>query len=37
LLTLREKTRLRMFKNRALRKIFGPKRDEVIRGVEKIT
>jgi hypothetical protein len=28
-LTLREKIRLRVFKNRVLRKIFGPKRDEV--------
>jgi hypothetical protein len=26
---LREKSRLRVFENRALRKIFGPKRDEV--------
>jgi hypothetical protein len=29
-LTLREKHRLRMFENRVLRRIFGPKRDEVI-------
>jgi hypothetical protein len=28
-LTLREKCRLRVFENRVLRKIFGPKRDEV--------
>jgi hypothetical protein len=28
-LTLREKHRLRMFENRVLRRIFGPKRDEV--------
>jgi len=28
-LPLREKRRLRMFGNRVLRKIFGPKRDEV--------
>jgi hypothetical protein len=28
-LTLREEHRLRMFENRVLRKIFGPKRDEV--------
>jgi hypothetical protein len=28
-LTLREKRRLREFENRVLRKIFGPKRDEV--------
>jgi hypothetical protein len=26
---LRKKHRLRMFENRVLRKIFGPKRDEV--------
>ena len=29
LLTLREERRLRLFENRALRGIFGPKRDEV--------
>jgi hypothetical protein len=28
-LTLREEHRLRMFKNRVLRRVFGPKRDEV--------
>jgi hypothetical protein len=28
-LTLREEHRLRMFENRVLRKIFGPKRNEV--------
>jgi hypothetical protein len=28
-LTLREERRLRMFENRALRRIFGPKRDKV--------
>jgi hypothetical protein len=28
-LTLREKHRLRVFENRALRRIFGPKRDEL--------
>jgi hypothetical protein len=27
-LTLREKQRLRVFENRVLRRIFGPKRDE---------
>jgi hypothetical protein len=27
--TLREERRLRVFKNRVLRRIFGPKRDEV--------
>jgi hypothetical protein len=26
---MREECRLRVFENRALRKIFGPKRDEV--------
>jgi hypothetical protein len=30
-LTLREEPRLRVFKNRVLRRIFGPKRDEVTR------
>jgi len=30
-LTLREKCRLRVFENRVLRRIFGPKRDDVIR------
>jgi hypothetical protein len=29
-LTLREEHRLRMFENRVLRRIFGPKRDEVM-------
>jgi len=33
-LTLREERRLRVFENRSLRRIFGPKRDEV-QGVEK--
>jgi hypothetical protein len=28
-LTLRDKHRLRVFENRVLRRIFGPKRDEV--------
>jgi hypothetical protein len=28
-LTLREEHRLRVFKNRVLRRIFGPRRDEV--------
>jgi hypothetical protein len=27
--TLREEDRLRVFENRVLRRIFGPKRDEV--------
>ena len=35
-LTLREERRLRVFENRVLRRIFGPKRDEVT-GMEKIT
>jgi hypothetical protein len=29
-LTIREEHRLRVFENRVLRRIFGPKRDEVI-------
>ena len=29
-LTLREERRVRMFENRVLRRIFGPKRDEVM-------
>jgi len=33
-LTLMEECRLRVFENRVLRRIFGPKRDEVL-GVEK--
>jgi len=36
LLTLREDRRLRVFENRVLRRIFGPKRDKVM-GVEKTT
>jgi len=28
-LTLREERRLKVFENRVLRKVFGPKRDEV--------
>jgi hypothetical protein len=35
-LTLREERRLRVFKTRMLRRIFGPKRDKVT-GVEKTT
>jgi hypothetical protein len=34
-LTLREEHRLRVFENRVLRGIFGPKRDEVIGGWRK--
>jgi len=29
-LTLREEDRLRVFENRVLRRIFGPKRDEIV-------
>jgi hypothetical protein len=35
-LTLREEHRLRMFKNRVLRRIFGPKRAEVTGGWRKL-
>jgi hypothetical protein len=35
LLILREKRRLRVFENRVLRRIFGPKRDEVTREWKK--
>jgi len=35
-LTLREESRLRVFENRVLSRIFGPKRDEVT-GVDKTT
>jgi hypothetical protein len=34
--TLREKHRRRVFENRLLRKIFGPKRDELIGGWRKL-
>jgi len=36
-LTLREKRRLRVFENRVLRRVFGPKRDEVTGEWKKIT
>jgi hypothetical protein len=36
LLTLREEHRLRVFKNRVLRRIFGLKRDEVTEGWRKL-
>ena len=36
-LILREERRLRVFENRVLRRIFGPRKDEVRRGVEKTT
>jgi hypothetical protein len=32
---LREEHRLRVFENRVLRKVFGPRRDEVT-GMEKV-
>ena len=35
-LTLREERRLRVFENRVLRGIFGPKRDEVTREWRKL-
>jgi hypothetical protein len=35
-LTLREKHRLRVFENRVLRRIFGPKRDEVTGECKKL-
>jgi hypothetical protein len=35
-LTLREEHRLRAFENRVLRRIFGPKRDEVTRDWRKM-
>jgi hypothetical protein len=35
-LTLREEYRLRVFEDRVLRKIFGPKRDEVIGAWRKL-
>jgi hypothetical protein len=35
-LTLREEHRLRVFENRVLRSIFGPKRDEVTGGWTKL-
>ena len=34
--TLREERRLRDFENRVLRGIFGPKRDEIIKGWRKL-
>jgi hypothetical protein len=36
LVTLRDERRLRMFENRVLRRIFGPKRDEVTREWRKV-
>jgi len=37
LLTMREKCRLRVFANRVLRRISGPKKDKVNEGLEKTT
>jgi hypothetical protein len=34
---MREEHRLRVFENWVLRRIFGPTRDEVNRGMEKTT
>jgi hypothetical protein len=34
--TLREEHRLRIFRNRVLRRMFGPKRDEVTGGWRKL-
>jgi hypothetical protein len=36
LCSLRREQRLRMFENRALKKIFGPKRNEVTGGWRKL-
>jgi len=33
---LREERKLRVFENMVLRRIFGPRRDEVMRGMEEI-
>jgi hypothetical protein len=35
-LTLKKGHVLRVFENRTLRRIFGPKRDEIIGGLEKL-
>ena len=35
-LTLREERRLRVFENRVLRRVFGPKRDEVTGELRKL-
>jgi len=34
---LREERRLRVFESRMLKRIFGPRRDEVTGGMEKTT
>jgi hypothetical protein len=36
-LTLREEHRLRVFENGVLRRIFGPKRDEIVGDMKKTT
>ena len=35
-LTLREERKLRVFENMVLRRIYGPRRDEVMRGLLEI-
>jgi len=35
-LTLRGEQRLRVFENRVLRRIFGPKREKVVRGCRRL-
>jgi hypothetical protein len=35
-MTLREERRLKVFENRVLRRIFGPRRDEVMGAMEEI-
>jgi hypothetical protein len=35
-MAFKEEHRLRVFENRVLRRIFGPKRDEVTRGWRKL-
>jgi hypothetical protein len=35
-LTLREEHRLKVFENKVLRRIFGPKREEVTGGMRKL-
>jgi hypothetical protein len=35
-LALREKHRLRVFENRVLRRIYGPKREEVVGGWRRL-
>jgi hypothetical protein len=34
--TVREENRLRLFENRVLRRIFGPKREEVVGGWRRL-